>query len=49
MEKEIDNESTYQYTIVPISSEKAYGPDPFILHSLVSGSEEKLKEFNKYI
>ena len=39
---------SYQYKIISMSSEKLYGPDPFILHSLVSGREEALKEF-KYI
>ena len=38
----------YQLNIVPISSKKLYGPDPFILHSLVSGGVEALKEFKKY-
>ena len=41
--------SHYQYKIVPISSKKLYVPDPFILHSLVSGRVEALKYFNKYI
>ena len=39
---------SYQSNIIPISFEKSYGPDPFILHSLVSGRVEALKEFNKY-
>ena len=33
----------YVYRIDLISSEKSYGPDPFILHSLVSGRVEALK------
>ena len=39
----------YQFKIVPISSEKSYGPNPFILHSSVSGRVEALKQFNKYL
>ena len=39
---------TYQLNIVPISSEKSYDSDPFILHSLVSGCVEALKKKYTY-
>ena len=49
MEKERENESTYQYKIVAISSEKSCGADPFILHSLVRGAPVHMKYCRIYL